>query len=146
VHNLQIHEQGSQYKNAFQALEPLQPYFKSSKGISQQASVTAYLQDSPSRFFSYDWCNTRKQENYYRQATYEDNLSTCSQPRILFWFTSSGFLKRPVLLKHWLLCPFFYEEATCRSSTVKGLLYAAKAVPSKDYFMHLTLKNARKGC
>ncbi len=40
----------------------------------------------------------------------------------------------------------FYEVATCESSTVKGLLYAAKAVPSKDYFTHLTLKNARKGC
>jgi hypothetical protein len=39
----------------------------------------------------------------------------------------------------------FYKEATCKSSTVKGLLYTAKAVPSKDYFMHLTLKNARKG-
>ncbi len=40
----------------------------------------------------------------------------------------------------------FYEVATCKSSTIKGLLYTAKAVPSKDYFMHLTLKNARKGC
>ncbi len=59
---------------------------------------------------------------------------------------SSGFLKRPVSLKYWLLRPFFYEEATCKSSTIKGLLYTAKAVPSKDYFMHLTLKNARKGC
>ncbi len=77
---------------------------------------------------------------------YEDNLSMCPPPRILFWFTSSSFLKRPVLLKYWLLRPFFYKEAICESSTVKGLLYTAKAVPSKDYFTHLTLKNARKGC
>ncbi len=49
-----------------------------------------------------------------------------------FWFRSSGFLKKPVSLKYWLLRPFFYKEATCKSSTVKGLLYAAKAVPSKD--------------
>jgi hypothetical protein len=35
-----------------------------------------------------------------------------------------------------------YKEATCKSSTVKGLLYKAKAVPSKDYFTHLTLKKA----
>ncbi len=48
-------------------------------------------------------------------------------------------------MKYWLLRPFFYEKATSKSSTIKGLLYAAKAVPSKDYFMHLTLKNVRKG-
>jgi hypothetical protein len=76
---------------------------------------------------------------------YQDNFSTFPQKRILFWFTSSGFLKRLVLLKYWLLRPFFYKEATCKSSTIKQLLYAAKAVPSKDYFMHLTLKNSRKG-
>jgi hypothetical protein len=47
---------------------------------------------------------------------------------------SKAFLKRPVLLKYWLLCPF---------STRKP---HAKAVPSKDYFMHQrTLKNAKKG-
>jgi hypothetical protein len=135
-----------QYKNALQGSEPLQPYFKSSKGIRViQASVRAYLQDLSSRFFSYNLRNARKLENYYQWATYEDNISTCPQPRILFWFTCSGFLKRPILLKYWLLCPYFYKEATCDSSTVKGLLYAAKAVPSKDYFTHLTLKNARRG-
>jgi hypothetical protein len=100
----------------------------------------------PSNFFPYDLLNAKKQENYYQQATYKDNFSTCPQPRILFWFTSSGFLKKPISLKYWLLHLFFYKEATCESSTVKGLLYAAKAVPSKDYFTHLTLKNARKGC
>ncbi len=47
---------------------------------------------------------------------------------------SNAFVKRPVLLKDWLLRPF---------STRKP---HAKAVPSKDYFTHLrTLKNARKG-
>ncbi len=39
-----------------------------------------------------------------------------------------------------------YKVATCKNSTIKGLLYAARAVPSKDYFMHLTLKNTKKGC
>jgi hypothetical protein len=72
-------------------------------------------------------------------------LFNVSSTKNSFWFTSSGFLKRPVSLKYWLLRPFFYKEAKCKSSTVKGLLYAAKAVPSKDYFTHLTLKNARKG-
>jgi hypothetical protein len=43
----------------------------------------------------------------------------------LFWFTSNAVLKRPILLKYWLLHPF---------STRKP---HAKAVPSKDYFMHM---------
>ncbi len=125
-------------------MEPLH-YFRSRKGISRTSLHCGVLNKIRRRFFSHDLLHTRKQKTYYRQATYEDNFSTFPQPRILFWFTSSGFLKRPVLLKYWLLRPFFYEEATCKSSTVKGLLYAAKAVPSKDYFTHLTLKNARKG-
>ncbi len=133
------------FKNALQASECYSPTSIQARVLVVQASVAAYLQDSPSRFFSYDLRNARKLENNYQQATYEDNFSMCPPPRILFWFTSSGFLKRPFSLKYWLLCPFFYEEATCKSSTVKGLLYAAKAVPSMDYFMHLTLKNARKG-
>jgi hypothetical protein len=55
-----------------------------------------------------------------------------SRARIIFWFTSNGFLKRLVLLKCWLLRPF---------STRKP---HAKAVPRKEYFTHLrTLKNAR---
>ncbi len=64
-----------------------------------------------------------------------------------FFFGSrvAVFFKRPSL-KYWLLCPFFYEEATCKSSTVKWLLYTVKAIPSKDYFTHLILKNARKRC
>ncbi len=52
----------------------------------------------------------------------------------LFWFTIKAFLKRPVLLKYcWLLRPFSARKPQ------------AKAVPSKYYFTHLTLKNARKG-
>ncbi len=58
----------------------------------------------------------------------------------------AGFASNPSCLKYWLLCPFFYKEATCKGSTVKGLPYPAKAAPSMDYFMHLTLTNARKGC
>jgi hypothetical protein len=42
-----------------------------------------------------------------------------------FWFASNVVLKRPVLLKYWLLRPVF---------TRKPL---AKAVPSKDYFTHM---------
>jgi hypothetical protein len=113
--------------------------------LVKKASITAYLTRFAVDFFSYKLLNARKQKKYYRWATYEDNFSMFPQPRILFWFTSSGFLKRPILLKYWLLRPSFYEEATCKSSTIKGPLHAAKAVPSKDYFTHLSLKNARKG-
>ncbi len=45
--------------------------------------------------------------------------------QIFFWFTINAILKRPVLLKYWLLCPM---------STRKPL---AKAVPSKDYFTYM---------
>ncbi len=46
-----FYKQGSTrvYKNAPQALEVLQPYFKESEGT--QASVAAFLQDSPSKNF-----------------------------------------------------------------------------------------------
>ncbi len=52
-----------------------------------------------------------------------------------FWFMSNAVLRRPVSSKYWLLRPFSMRKPH------------AKAVPSKDYFMHLrTLKNARKEC
>ena len=106
-----IHKQGStnkdlRFKNALQASECYSPTSIQARVLVVQASVAAYLQDSPSRFFSYYSRNVRKRENNYRRATYEDNFSTCPPPRILFWFTSSGFLKRPVSLKYWLLHTF----------------------------------------
>ncbi len=126
-------------------MESLQPYFKSRKGISRTSLRHGVLNKIYRWFFFLWFAQREKMRNYYQRATYKDNFSTCPEPRIPFWFTSSGFLKRPVSLKYWLLRPFFYKEATCKSSTVKGLLYAEKAVPPKDYFTHLTLKNARKG-
>jgi hypothetical protein len=118
VHNLQIPRITSFPRSRFYNTRmPIQrrsrysPTSTQAKVLVVQASVAAYLQDLPSRFFSYDSRNARKRENCYQQATYKDNFSMCPQSRILFWFTSSGFLKRPVSLKYWLLCPFFYEEA-----------------------------------
>ncbi len=57
-----FYEQGSTrvYKNTLQASEALKPYFKESEGI--QASVAAFLQDSPSIFFSYESFNARKKK------------------------------------------------------------------------------------
>ncbi len=50
-----------------------------------------------------------------------DIIAHLQEPE-LFWFTSNAFLKRPVLLKYWLLHPFSMRKPH------------AKAVPSKDYF------------
>ncbi len=81
-----------------------------------QASVAAYLQDLPSRFFSYDLLNARKQICSYQQATYEGNFSSvlnqerCSQPTRLLWSISS--------------CVLFSTRKLC-----------AKAVPEMDFFM-----------
>ncbi len=69
-----------------------------------------------------------------------------SSTKNFFGSRVAGFASDPSCLKYWLLHPFFYKEATCKGSTIKGLPYPAKAVPSKDYFTHLTLTNARKGC
>jgi hypothetical protein len=101
-------------------------------------------QDLPSNLFTYESLNARKQKKYYQRATNEDNFSTFPQPRF-FWFMSSGFLKRPVSLKYWLLRHFFYKEATCKSSTIKGLLYAAKAVPKKGLLYAPDPEKRKKG-
>ncbi len=131
----------------FQASECYSPTSSQARVLVIQASVVAYLQDLPSRFFSYDSLNARKQRNHYWQATYEDNFSpVLNQEFPFFGSRVAGFASNLFRLKYWLLCPFFYKEAICKGSTRKGLPYAAKAVPAKDYFMHLTLIIARKGC
>jgi hypothetical protein len=48
------------YKNVLQALEALKPYFKESEGI--QASVAAFLQDSPLKFFFLRVVSRKKEE------------------------------------------------------------------------------------
>ncbi len=66
--------------------------------------------------------------------------------------TFQRFLNQEFFIGSWVAV--FSRDPSCWSigsyvpfSTRKqGLLYAAKAVPSKDYFTHLALKNARKGC
>ncbi len=59
-------------------------------------------------------CPTTLQHPLEKQVT---SLQNC------FWFTSNTFLQRLVLL---LLAPtsLSYKEATCKSCTIKGLLYA----------------------
>jgi hypothetical protein len=130
----------------FQASECYSPTSSQARVLVVQASVAAYLQDSPSRFFSYNLLNARKRRNHYWQATYEENFSRVLNQEFLFFGSRVvGFASNPSRLKYWLLHPFFYKEAICEGSTGKGQPYAAKAVPAKDYFMHLTLIIARKG-
>jgi hypothetical protein len=77
---------------------------------------------------------------------YEDNFSrVLNQEFPFFGSRVAGFASNLSCLKYWLLRPFFYKEAICKGSTGKGLPYAAKALPAKDYFTHLTLMIARKG-
>jgi hypothetical protein len=86
VHNLQINEQVFKYKNALQVSELLQPYFKPSEGISctslRRGVFTRFAVD----FFPYELLNARKQKKYYRQATYEDEISMFPQPNAVLVF------------------------------------------------------------
>jgi hypothetical protein len=52
-----------------------------------------------------------------------------------FWFMINVFLKKPVLLKYWLLRSFFYKEATSKSSTKRGLLYAIENPEERELGM-----------
>jgi hypothetical protein len=55
----------SLYKTPFQASEYYSPTSSQAWVLVIQSSVAAYLQDSPSRFFSYDLLNARKRRNHY---------------------------------------------------------------------------------
>ncbi len=124
------------FKNTLQALECYTPTSIQARILVIQAPIAVYLTRFAVEFFSYDLLNARKQKNYYWQATYKDNFSTHPQPRIPFWFTSSGFLKRPVSFE--VLAPTtnflrgshmqrqYHKRTTLhsKSSTIKGLFYA----------------------
>ncbi len=124
----------------FQASECYSPTWSQARVLVIQAFVMAYLQ------VSYDLLNARKWRNHYWQAVYKDNFSrVLNQESPFFGSRVEGFASNLSCLKYWLLRLFFYEEAICEGSTEKGLPYAAKAVPAKDYFTHLTQIIARKG-
>jgi hypothetical protein len=121
----------------FQALECYSPTSSQARVLVVQASVGAYLQDLPSRFFSYNLLNARKQRNHYWWATYKDNFSrVLNQEFPFFLFTSSRFHKQPVLFEVLAPASLFLQGSHMRreyrkrttlhskSSTSKGLLYA----------------------
>ncbi len=122
------------------------PTSRQARVLVIQASIAVYLQDLPSRFFFLQFAQREIAKNSYRRATYGGNFSRALNQEFLFFGSRVAvFTSNTSRLKYWLLHHFFYKEAMCKGSTRNGLLYAAKAVPSKDYFTHLTLTITRKG-
>ncbi len=123
-------------RSTFNRQSHYSPTSSQGRVLVKQASVAAYLTRLAIKKFSCNSLNARKRRNYYQQATYKDNFSTRPQPRILFCFTSSSFLKRPVSFEVLAPTSLFlwgshmqkqYPKRTTlcsKSSTIKGLLYA----------------------
>ncbi len=106
------------------------PTSRQARVLVVQASVGAYLQDSPLRFFSYDLLNARKLRSSYQQATYKGNFSSVLNQEFLFFGSRVAvFTSNPSCVKYWLLCPFSTRKPCGKGSTGNRLLYAAKAVP-----------------
>ncbi len=112
------------------------PTSRQARVLVLQASVAAYLQDYPSRFFSYDSLNARKQRIHTDELHTRATFQVSSTKNSFFWFTSSGVHKQPILIE--VLAPAslfirgshvrrqYRKRTTLRSkiSTIKGLLYA----------------------
>jgi hypothetical protein len=118
-----------QFKNALQALECYSPTSIQARVLVVQASVAGYLTRFAIDFFC-TICSTQENKEI---TTNEPRMRTTFQPvlnqEFLFGSRVAVFLRDLSCLMYWLLRPFFYKEATCEGSTIKGLLYAAKVVP-----------------
>ncbi len=142
-HNLRISKIQVFYEQVctrtpFKCRKCYSPTSRQGRVLVIQASVAVYLQDSPSRFFSYNLLNARKWRSSYRWAMYKGNFSSVLNQEFPFLggFTSSGVHKRPISFE--VLAPAFlfpqgshvqrqYRKRTTlrsKSSTVKVLLYA----------------------
>jgi hypothetical protein len=133
-------------KNAFQASECYSPTSSQARVLVVQATVAAYLTRLAVKICFLRYTQRKKKKKSIPTSYVQGQPFPCPQPRIPFFGSRVvGFSSNPSCLKYWLMHPFFYEKAICKGSTGKGLPYAAKAVPAKDYFMHLTLTIARKG-
>jgi hypothetical protein len=119
------------YKNALQASEALQPYFKESKCISRTSLRHGVLtRFAVKDFFSYESLNARNQEKIIPMSYLRGIITYVPQPRIPFFCSRVAvFTSNLSRLKYSLLHCLFYEEAMCKGSTKNRLLYAAKAVP-----------------
>ncbi len=123
------------YKNAFQALELLQPYFKSSEGISPTSLRSGILTGFAVEFFFLRFPQLKKAKDSYWQACTRATFM-CPWQRIPFFGSRVAvFTSNPSCLKYWLLHFFIlqgshvqrqYRKRTTlcsESSTIKGLLY-----------------------
>ncbi len=155
VHNLQIPRNTRFLRTRFyiqecpSSVRVLQPYFKSSEGISRTSLRHGILNKIHHWIFSYDLLNARKRRNDYQRATYKDSFSRVLNQEFFFWFTSSGFCKQPILFEVLAPTSLFlqgshmqreYRKRTTlpsKSSTIKGLLYA----PDPDNCKKGTLSN-----
>jgi hypothetical protein len=92
-------------------------------------------------------CSTQEnKEVHYDKLRTRVTFQMSSPKNFFIWFASSSVHKEPILFEVLAPVSLFYKEAMCKGTTRNKLLYAAKAVPAKDYIMHLNLKIARKGC
>ncbi len=153
MHNLHIPQNTRFLRTRFYVQERpssigvLQPYFKSSGGISRTSLRHGVLTRFAIKFFFPTICSTRENKEMTTGKLHmRTTFHMSSTKNSFFGSRVAGFASNPSHLKYWLLRSFFYKEAKCKGSTIKWLIYAAKAVPQKDYFMHLTLTIARKGC
>ncbi len=142
VHNLQIPQNTRFLRTRFYVQERpssvgvLQPYFKSSKGISCTSLCRGILNKICLQIFFLRFAQHKKTKKWLPTATYEDNFSRVLNQEFFFWFTSSRFCKQPILFE--VLAPTslflwgshmrreYHKRTTLRSksSTIKGLLYA----------------------
>ena len=147
MHNLQINEQGSTIQEHPSSIGAATALLQVKQGYYLYKPPSRHTkQDSPSNFFRMICSMQENEEMTTNELSTRTTFHVSSTKNSFFGSRVAGIASDPSCLKYWLLRPFFYKEATCKGSTVKGLPYPAKAVPSKDYFMHLTLTNARKGC
>ncbi len=93
------------------------PTSRQARVLVVQASVVAYLQDLPLRFFSYDLLNSRKQR-IHTDKLHTRTTFTCPQPRIPFFGSQVVvlFTSDPFCLKYWILRHFLFKEAMCKGS------------------------------
>jgi hypothetical protein len=107
----------------------LQPYFKSSEGVSCTSLRCGILNKIRRQFFPMICSTQENKEMTTNKLRTRTTFHVSSTKNSFFGSRVVGFASDPSLLKYWLLRAFFYEEATCKGSTVEELPYPAKAVP-----------------
>ncbi len=136
MHNLQIPQNTRFLRTRFyvqkcpSSIGVLQPYFKSTEGISRTSLRHGVLNKICRQFFLLQFAQCKK----YKEMTTNElrtriTFHVSSTKNSFFGSRVAGFASNLSCLKCWLLHLFFYKEAICKGSTTKGLPYAAKAVP-----------------